>query len=76
MRAGTWPLAIAAAVLPAILLAGCKREPSFDERFGKAEAQIKRKAAQIDADLAAREKAADALTMPPPPTTTPARTGT
>jgi hypothetical protein len=50
------------AVLPLLLLLlllpACQREPSFDERYAKAEKSIRDKAHELDADLAKREKAA------------------
>jgi hypothetical protein len=51
-----------------IALAGCKREPTFDERFGKAEAQIRTKAAELDSQLAERERQArEAAAIPSAP---------
>lgn len=44
---------IAIAVLT---LAGCHKQPSFDERYDKAQAEIHDKAAAIDAELAKQEK--------------------
>lgn len=44
--------AVAGAAL--LLLAGCRREPSFDERYASAEHAILATAASIDAELAAR----------------------
>lgn len=36
------------ALILALLLAGCSREPSFDQRYASVEQQLKAKAAQID----------------------------
>jgi len=41
-----------------LLLSGCNREPSFDERYGDAEKSIKKKAAEIDAELVEAERLA------------------
>ncbi len=38
----------------ALVLTGCGREPSFDERYEKAEKAIREKAQAIDDELAAR----------------------
>jgi hypothetical protein len=46
------------ALIGALLLAGCNREPSFDERYATAEKTIREKAAEMDAELAEREKLA------------------
>ncbi|BBC72803.1 conserved hypothetical protein [Altererythrobacter sp. B11] len=35
-----------------LLLAACQREPDFDERYAKAQADLREKAARIDAELA------------------------
>lgn len=45
-----------AMVLLALLVAGCKQEASFDERFADTEKSLREKAAQIDAELAKSEK--------------------
>lgn len=48
-----------------LLLAGCNREPDFDERYAGAEKSIRTKAAEIDADLAKRETlASEAAALP------------
>jgi outer membrane murein-binding lipoprotein Lpp len=49
---------IAALVLPLLLLAGCKDEPKFDERFDKAAKEVEARAQAMDADIAAADKAA------------------
>lgn len=36
----------------ALLLAGCSREPSFDERYAATQKQLSDKAAEIDRDVA------------------------
>lgn len=66
----------AALLAVAALLAGCRQEPDFDERYDKAEAAIRARAAAIDRDLAAAERearagpAAQALTPSDEPTAT------
>ena len=45
------------AALVLLLLGGCESEPDFDERYAKAEEQIRTKAREIDAQL--QEGAAD-----------------
>jgi PBP1b-binding outer membrane lipoprotein LpoB len=45
-------------LIGALLLTGCNREPSFDERYAKAEKTIREKAAEMDAELAERERLA------------------
>lgn len=49
----------------ALLLAGCHGEPSFDERYASAEKGIREKAADIDAELARRERLASEAAEPP-----------
>lgn len=56
--------ALPMAIVPALLLAACNREPSFDERYGKAEKAIRAKAAGIDAELAEGERQANAAAAP------------
>lgn len=57
------------------LLAGCKREPSFDERYAGAKKAIGEKVGELDKDMARR--AAEDRTRgpvpaaPPPPPPTP-----
>jgi hypothetical protein len=41
-----------------MLLAGCQREPNFDERYARADKAVHEKAAEIDAELAERERQA------------------
>lgn len=45
-------------VLAALLAGGCQREQSFDDRYAKADEAIRARAAQMDADLAERERQA------------------
>lgn len=45
-------------LLALALIAACKREPSFDERYAEAQKVIGDKAAEIDAELATRESEA------------------
>lgn len=40
-----------AALMIIVLLAACKREPTFDERYDTAEKQIRDTAKEIDAEL-------------------------
>lgn len=46
----------------ALALAGCSREPSFDERYAKTEQQLSEKALAIDRDLAAAKEPGAAAT--------------
>ena len=46
-------------LLPLCLLAGCGDEPDFDERYEAAEQDLHRRAAEIDAELESRKKAAE-----------------
>ena len=39
------------ALLAAVLLTGCSDEPTFDERYAKAQKQIRAKAGEIDREL-------------------------
>jgi len=48
----------AVALILALLLAGCSSEPSFDERYSTAEKDIREKAAEMDKEMAAREREA------------------
>lgn len=48
----------AAAALVVLALAGCKREPTFDERYAAARRTIDANAKAIDAELVARESEA------------------
>lgn len=41
-----------AIILGALLIAGCKREPDFDERYAAAQRQLEAKSAGIDRDIA------------------------
>jgi len=49
--------ALAIAVL--VLLCGCQRQPSFDERYKAAQDHISKTAKEIDAQVAASEAAMD-----------------
>lgn len=46
------------AVILALLLAGCKREPSFDERYAATEQRLQARAAEIDRQVASPAPAA------------------
>jgi len=48
-------------LVPLLLLAACKDEPRFDERYDKAAKEIEARAKAMDADIAESEKA-DAAT--------------
>ena len=52
MRAAVLPFA-----LVCVLVAGCKREPSFDERFEKADAETRKLQKEIDRELTKAEPA-------------------
>lgn len=57
-------------LLPLLLLAACKDEPKFEDRYEKAADEIQSRAKAMDADIAAADKAAkDAgrQLRPPPP---------
>lgn len=45
-------LALAIALVPVVALAGCKRQPSFAERYDAASAQVTQEAGAIDAQIA------------------------
>ena len=70
-------------VLPLLLLAACKEEPSFEDRFDKASEELEARARAMDADIAAADKAAkeagevEPKTLPsgPAPSTAPPSTG-
>ncbi|WP_428629164.1 hypothetical protein [Sphingopyxis sp.] len=47
-------------LLPLLLLAGCKDEPSFEARYDKAAEEIETRAKTMDADIADSEVAAEA----------------
>ncbi|MDE2435143.1 MAG: hypothetical protein KGM49_02675 [Sphingomonadales bacterium] len=50
----------AAIILGLVLIAGCRREPSFDERYKAAQQRIDAKSAAIDKELASDGQASDA----------------
>jgi hypothetical protein len=43
-------------LVPLLLLAACKEEPHFDERYDKAAKEIEARAKAMDADIAESEK--------------------
>lgn len=45
-------------IIAALLLAGCRSEPSFDERFDKASQEVEARARAMDKDVAAADRAA------------------
>ncbi|WP_260583153.1 hypothetical protein [Sphingopyxis sp. PET50] len=45
-------------LLPLLLLAACKDEPKFEDRYEKAADEIQSRAKAMDADIAAADKAA------------------
>ncbi len=58
----------------ALLLAGCHKEPDFNERFDKAQHELEASAKSIDRDIAASASASDAASatqeaVEPAPTT-------
>jgi PBP1b-binding outer membrane lipoprotein LpoB len=54
-----------AVLAAALLLGGCSGEPSFDERYRAADETIRETAAEIDAELAERERqASEAAALP------------
>ena len=50
---------LALALLIAVALAGCGREPSFDERFDETAGNIEERARAIDQELNSENAAAD-----------------
>lgn len=42
-----------ATLIALLLLAACRQQPGFDERYGKAEEDIRARAAEMDNQLAA-----------------------
>jgi hypothetical protein len=65
----------AAALVLLVLLAACKREPSFDERYAKVAHDLRSKSLAIDAELASEAAEASALASlspPPAPASSPA----
>ena len=65
-------------LVPLFLLAACKEEPRFDERYDKAAKEIEARAKAMDADIAESEKAAAAtpdLSEPVAPSNAPASSG-
>lgn len=55
------------AIAALLLVAACQSEPSFEERYGSAEQEIRERAAGIDADLARQGSAAGAPSEAPVP---------
>ena len=47
-------------LVPLLLLAGCKDEPAFEERYDKAAKEIETRAKAMDADIAKSDEAAAA----------------
>ena len=47
-------------IVPLLLLAACKDEPRFEERYDKAAQEIEARAKAMDADIATSDKAAAA----------------
>lgn len=48
-------------LIPLLLLAGCKDEPRFEDRYDKAAKDIEARARAMDADIAKSDKAAAAV---------------
>jgi hypothetical protein len=61
-----------AALVPIVLLAACK--PSFDDRYSKAEKDIRTQASGVDNDLARQQAATPSAT--PEPSASPSATDT
>jgi outer membrane murein-binding lipoprotein Lpp len=54
------PLCVVGTMLMAVAgLSGCKREPSFDERYAGAQTAIREKAAELETDMAQRAREAN-----------------
>lgn len=65
-------------VVPLILLAGCKEEPRFEERYDKAAKEIEARAEAMDADIAESDRAAatsEDLPDPSKPSNAPTSSG-
>lgn len=69
----------AAVLLPLLLIAGCNKEPDFEERYDKATAEIEARAKAMDAEIAEADRAAraagEALPNPPPAVNPPTPSG-
>jgi hypothetical protein len=67
----------AALLVPLLVLAACKDEPRFEERYDKAAKEIEARARAMDADIAESEKAAAAsgLSEPADPSNAPGSSG-
>ena len=65
--------------VPLLLLAACKDEPRFEERYDKAAQEIEARAKAMDADIATADKAAAAASKDLPlaakPSNPPASSG-
>jgi hypothetical protein len=48
-------------LIPSLLLAGCKDEPRFEDRYDKAAKEIEARAKAMDADIAKSDDAAAAV---------------
>lgn len=66
-------------LVPLLLLAGCKDEPRFEERYDKAAKEIEERAKAMDADIAKSDEAAAAasedLPEPAKPSNAPTSSG-
>jgi peptidoglycan hydrolase CwlO-like protein len=65
-------------LVPLLLLAACKDEPRFEERYDKAAKEIEARAKAMDADIAESEKTAAAtrdLSEPAAPSNAPKSSG-
>ncbi|HEY0596855.1 hypothetical protein [Sphingopyxis sp.] len=59
-----------------LLLAGCKDEPQFEDRYAKAAKEIDARAKAMDADIAKSDQAdAKDLSAPPKPSNAPPSSG-
>lgn len=59
-------------LVPLLLLAACKDEPAFEERYDKAAKEIEARAKAMDADIAKSDQAAAAASEDLPETAKPA----
>jgi len=66
-------------LMPLLMLAGCKDEPAFEERYDKAAKEIEARAKAMDADIAKSDEAAAAasedLPLSAKPSNPPASSG-
>ncbi|WP_447930964.1 hypothetical protein [Sphingopyxis fribergensis] len=63
-------------LVPMLLLAACKDEPRFEERYDKAAKEIEARAKAMDADIAKSDEAAAAVSEDLPELTKPSNAPT